>query len=157
MEDFKANQESPNRQNPKDDAEDLADFWSIQGDFIYLEFNSVPQEETFPRPLKYFDVTKSTHTDLDVMQEKRIDDYWNVDANRSLSDSWKGFTNFTPLKEEPPRGYMWSGERLAKIRTTTRPDHVCGLVCGPKLGKPLRIEKSKYGKTRSQNSTKLDD
>ena len=33
------------------------------------------------------------------MQEKRIDDYWNVDTNRSLSDSWKGFTKFTLLKE----------------------------------------------------------
>ena len=39
----------------------------------------------------YIDVTRSTYTDLDVMQEKRVDDYWNVDSNRSLSDSWKGF------------------------------------------------------------------
>ena len=41
----------------------------------------MPKEETFPIPLKYIDVTRSTHTDLDVMQEKRIDDYWNVDTN----------------------------------------------------------------------------
>ena len=47
----------------------------------------------FPRPpLKHFDVTRSTHTDLDVLQEKRIDDNWNVDSNRSLSDSWKELT-----------------------------------------------------------------
>ena len=39
----------------------------------------VPKEETFPVLLKYIDVTRYTHTDLDVLQEKRIDDYWNVD------------------------------------------------------------------------------
>ena len=75
----------------------------IQGDFIYLLHNEprvqlfVQKEETFLNPLKYIDVTRSSHTDLDVMQEKRIDDF--VDSNRSLSDSWKGFTKFIPLKE----------------------------------------------------------
>ena len=65
---------------PTDDA---ADFWSIQGDFIYRHHNEsrvqhyVPKEETYPIPLKNIDVTRSTHTDLDVLQEKKIDDYWN--------------------------------------------------------------------------------
>ena len=67
----------------------------------------MPKEETFHFALKYVDVTRSTQTDLDVMQDKRIDDCLNVDANRSLSDSWKGFTKFTLLKEKPPKGYMW--------------------------------------------------
>ena len=58
------------------------------------------------------------------MQEKRVDDYWNVGSNRSLSDSGKGFTKVNLLKEKPPRGYMWSGRRLTKVQTTTRPDHV---------------------------------
>ena len=68
-------------------------FWSIQGDFIYVHHVEprvqffVPKEESFPIPPKYIDVMKSTHTDLDVAPEKRIDDYWNVDGNRSLSDS----------------------------------------------------------------------
>ena len=84
----------------------------------------MPKEETFPIPLKYIDVPRSTHADLDVMQVKRVDDYWNVDANKHLSDSWKGFTKFTLLKENPPKGYMWSGRRLTKIQSTTRPDHV---------------------------------
>ena len=41
----------------------------------------MPKEETFPIPLKYIDVTMSTHTDVNVMQE-RINDCWNVDSNR---------------------------------------------------------------------------
>ena len=84
----------------------------------------VPKEETFPIPLKYIDVTRSTHIDLDVLQHKRIDDFWNVDSSRHLSNTWRGFTKITLLKEKPPKGYMWSGRRLTKIQTTTRPDHV---------------------------------
>ena len=45
-------------------------------------------------------------------------------GNRNLSDSWLDFTRFTLLNESPPNGYMWSGERLTKILTTSRPDHI---------------------------------
>ena len=105
-----------------------ADFWSIQGDFIYRHHVEprvqlyVPKEETYPIPPKYIYVIKSTHTDLDVMQEKRKDEYWNIDSNRNLSDSWKIFTKFTLLKEKHPNGKMWSGERMTKVHMTTRPD-----------------------------------
>ena len=68
----------------------------------------------------YIGVTRSAQTDLAVLQEKRVDDYWNFDSNRSLSDSWKGFTKFFLLTEWPPTGYMWSEARLTNIRTTTR-------------------------------------
>ena len=37
------------------------------------------------------------------MQEIRIDDYWNIDGSRDLSDSWTGFTQFTLLDEKPSR------------------------------------------------------
>ena len=110
------------------DAEARADVRSIPGDFIYRHHKEprvqlyVPKEETFPIPLKYIDVTRSTHTHLDVLQEKRIDDYWNVNSNRSLSDSRKGFTKLTLLK--PPKGYMRSGRRLTKNLTATRRDLV---------------------------------
>ena len=88
--------------------------------FIYRHHNeprvqlNVPKEETFLIPLKYIDVTRSAHTDLDVLQEKRTDDYWNVDGSRDLSDPWTGFTQFTLLEEKPPDGYMWSGWRLTR-------------------------------------------
>ena len=62
----------------KDDAEGGNNFLAISGDFIYrhqieprLQF-CVPREETFPIPLKFVDVTRTTQTDLDVMQEKRV-------------------------------------------------------------------------------------
>ena len=58
------------------------------------------------------------------MQERRIDDYWNIDGSRDLSGSWTGFTQFTLSKEKPPEGYMWSWERLTKRQATSRPDHL---------------------------------
>ena len=87
----------------------------MSGSFIYRHHVEPrvalysPREESFPVPLKYIDVTRTTHTNLDVEQEKRIDDYWNDDGSRDLSDHWTGFTQFTLLSEKPPDGYMWSG------------------------------------------------
>ena len=76
---------------------------------------------------------------------RRIDDCWNVDSNRYLSDSWQGFTKFTKWKEKPPKPKMWSVERLTKVQTTTRPDHVWPVVW-TKIGKADRIERNKNGK-----------
>ena len=69
-----------------------------------------PREESFPIPLKYIDVSRTTQTNLDVLQESRIDDYWNIDGSRDLSDSWTGFNQFTLLDDKPPDGYMCSGD-----------------------------------------------
>ena len=80
-----------------DDAEAKNVFWSISGNFIYRHHVEprvklyMPKEESFPIPLKYIDVTRITHTSLDVLMEKHIEDYWNVDEDRKLSDAWTGF------------------------------------------------------------------
>ena len=83
-----------------------------------------PREEPCPVPLKYIDFCRTTHTNLDVMQERRIDDYWNIDGSIDLSDSWTGFTQFTLSEEKPPDGYMWSGETLTRRQVTSKPDYL---------------------------------
>ena len=101
----------------------------MSGSFIYRHHVEPrvklysPREESFPIPLKYIDVSRTAHTNLDVKQEKRIDDYWNIDGSRDLSDPWTGFTQFTLLEEKPPDGFLWSGERLTRKQITSRPDH----------------------------------
>ena len=113
-----------------DAGEAINDFWSMSGNFIYRHHVEPgvklysPREESFPIPLKYIDFSRTTHTNLDVMQERLIDDHWNIDGSRDLSDSWTGFTQFTLLEEKPPDGYMWSGERLTRRQLTFRPDHL---------------------------------
>ena len=34
------------------------------------------------------------------MQESHIDDCWNIDGSRDLSDSWTGLTQFSLLEEK---------------------------------------------------------
>ena len=58
------------------------------------------------------------------MLEKNIEDCWNVDGEKELSDAWTGFTRFVLPKERPPEGYAWSGERLTRKQKTSRPDDV---------------------------------
>ena len=77
---------SPPQDSLLDAGEAINDFWSMSGNFIYryhveprVKLYS-PREESFPIPLKYMDVSRTTHTNLDVMQERRIDDYWNIDG-----------------------------------------------------------------------------
>ena len=103
-----------------DAGEAINDFWSMSGNFKNRHHVEPrvklysPKEESFPIPLKYIDVSRTTHTNLDVEQERRIDDYWNIDGSRDLSDSWTGFTQFTLLEEKPPDGQMWSGRETDK-------------------------------------------
>ena len=107
-----------------------------------------PKEKLFPIPLKYIDVIRSTHTDLDVAKEKRIDDYWNVDGDRTLSDSWTSFTRFTLLNETPPKRWRWSreGDWQKSKRHHVQITHC--LTPGQELEKPLKEEKNKNGQSQ---------
>ena len=121
------------------------------------ESNFTRREESFPIPLKYIDVSRTTHTNLDVKQEKRIDDYWNIDGSRDLSDPWTGFTQFTLLEEKAPDGYMWSGERLTRKKLTSRPDHLWPELW-KSMGKHAKLkEKQKWSneKFHLENARKL--
>ena len=93
-----------------DAGEAINDFWSMSRNFMYRHHVEprvklyLPREESFPLPMKYIDVSRTTHTNLDVKQETRIDDYWNIDGSRDLSGPWTGFTRLTLLEEKPPNG-----------------------------------------------------
>ena len=92
--------------------------------------------------LKYIDVNRTTRTNLDVMLERRIDDHWNLDGSRDLSDPWTGFTQFTLLEEKPPDGYLWSGERLTRKQFTSRSDDLWPELC-ESMGKHVKLKKEK--------------
>ena len=145
-----------------DAGEAINDFWFMSGNFIRHHVEPrvklySPREESFPIPLKYIDVSRTTHTNLDVKQEKRIDGYWNVDGSRDLSDPWTGFTQFTLLEEKPPEGYMWSGWRLKRKQLTSRPDHFWPEIWKT-MGRNAKLkEKQKWSdeKFHLENSRKL--
>ena len=85
---------------------------------------------------------------MDVKQEKRIDDYWNLDGSIDLSDSWTGFTQFILLEEKPPDGYLWS----ARKQLTSRPDHLWPELW-EKMGKHVKL---KEGQKWSHEKLHLD-
>ena len=76
----------------------------------------------------------------------------------TCQNSWRGFTKFTLLKEKPAIGYMWSGVRLTKIQSTTRPDHVWPEVwtniCEATQNRENQ-EKKKNEKPKLDNARKL--
>ena len=106
---------SPPQDSYPDAGEARNDFWSMSGNFKNRHHVEPrvklysPREESFPIPLKYIDVSRTTQTNMDVVEESRIDDYWNIDGSRDLSDSWTGLTQFTLLSEKPIYGQN-SGE-----------------------------------------------
>ena len=63
---------SPSHDSLPDAGEAMNDFWSVSGNFIYRHHveprvkHYSPREESFPIPLKYIDVYRTTHTNLDV-------------------------------------------------------------------------------------------
>ena len=103
-----------------DAGEAVNDFWSMSGNIIYRHHVEPrvklysPREEPFPIPMKYIDVSRTTHTNLDVKQESRIDECWNINGPRDVSDFWTSYTQSTLLDEKPPDGYMWSEKKLTK-------------------------------------------
>ena len=151
----------PNDSFP-DAGEAINDLWSMSGNFIYRHHVEPrvklysPREESFTI-LKFFDVSRTTTTNLDVMQERRIHDYWSIDGSRDLSGSWTGFTQFTLLDEKLTDGYMWSGWRLTRKQLTSRPDHLWPELW-EKMGKNAKLkEKQKWSheKFHLDNARKL--
>ena len=152
----------PPHESFPDAGEAINDFWSMSGSFIYRHhveprvklYSS--REESFPIPLKYVDVSRTTHTNLDVKQEKRIDDHWNIDGFRDLSDSWTGFTQVTRSQEKPPDGYMWSSGRLTRRQLTSRPDHLWPKLW-IKLGRNAKLKEKHNGHLKNRNSIMPED
>ena len=117
----------------------------------------MPTEESFPIPQKCFDVSRTTDTTSDVMSEKHADDYWNIDGERALSDSWTGFTRFIELHARPPDGYTWSVGRLTRKQTTSRPDNVWPDMSKHVSDASKRKEKQQWaiGKPKLDNAKRL--
>ena len=92
-----------------------------------------------------------------MKQERRIDDYWNIDGSRDLSDYWTGFTQFTLFEEKPPDVYMSSRRRLTRKQLTFRPDYLRPEFW-IKMGKNAKLKerpKSSQGLSQLDKARKL--
>ena len=118
-------------QNKKTKRQFGKDFWSMQGDFVYRHHIEprvqlhVPTERTFPIPLKYLDVTRSTFTDLDIAQEIEF-----MIVGTSMETKNFGFVDrfhevYSIQRGTSQRIHLIRAVRLTKNQTTSRPDHMC--------------------------------
>ena len=89
---------------------------------------------------------------MDVLEESRIDDCWNVDADRNLSDSWQDSRNSLYWAKNFPKDAC--GPVSAWQRFKQPPDQImCGLEHGLACQKQLR-KKASMGHLKKP---KLDD
>ena len=104
---------------------------------------------------------------MDVKQEKRIDDYLNIDGCRDVFDPWTGSyyllleekagSYYLLLEEEAPDGFVWSGVKLTREQLTSRPDHLWPELW-TSMGKHAKLkEKEKWSneKIHLENARKL--
>ena len=89
-------------------------------------------KEGFPKPLNYIDVQRQTKTSIDVFNEATIDDYRNVDGDKSLSDPWICVTRFELLNTKihqkdrcglpvtTRRGHIWPEEWSSVSKSSQR-------------------------------------
>ena len=97
--------------------------------------------------MKYNDVTRTTHTSLDVLLEKNIDDYWNVDGESELFDTWTGFTRFILLN-----WFTWSGARQTRKNKNKRQDPTMyGRICKSMCLMQRKRKQNKNGPSRNQD------
>ena len=121
-------------QGPIQEVEAEPDFWSINDDVVIVHHRNsrsqlyVPDEATFPIPLRYIDVVRRTTTDIDSADEHEIQDFWTKDGARELTGQWFGKTVFKILRPPAPFGWDWVEGRLTKIQKTTRPGHLLSLI-----------------------------
>ena len=70
--------------------------------------------------------------DIDVVRNKNkldnlqrsIDDLWNSDGERTLSESWSGASRFRILNKSPFQGDSWVAGGLTKKQVTSRPEMI---------------------------------
>ena len=121
-------EEDDKQSNTSQDRE-RQDYWVIAGTTLTRMHVTprrrlyVPTDEDSDIPLKFLDVTRRTHTDMDHLSESIIRDEWCTGDNddRELSSWWTGCTKFDILRPAPPPGKMWVGPQLYDKRETTRP------------------------------------
>ena len=94
--------------------------------------SNVPREETLPILIKHIDVT-ATHTSLDVMMEKHVEDCWNVDGEKRIVRCMDWLHKICSVKGKATgRICMVRGETHEKAKiplVQTRYGQKCGSIC----------------------------
>ena len=146
--------------DPDSGVEARREFWSTIGNHINRNHVAprtklfVPQDDC-PIPLKYIVVQRQTKTNIDVLREATIDDYWNIDGDKSLSEPC--VTRFEQHNKEPPKGHMWVQGRLTKKQVTARPEYIWPAPWSIMSKNSQRKAISKWAEEKQKTDAARDD
>ena len=98
----------------------------------------VPHHSTFPIPIEYVDVLRTTWTDLDEAALSMFKDIWTTELDKDLGVLWTGRTVFYLLRPKPPPKKMWAGEKLINAKKTSRPPYIDSRVWSDSISDPMR-------------------
>ena len=117
----------------------------------------MPKEESFPIPVKYIDVTRTTHTSLDVLLEKilKITGTWMEKENYRTHG--QGITRFILLNERPPDGYTWSGGETHEETNDFKTRQCTARYVEAYAWMHRKRKQSKNGPSRNQSSIMPDN
>ena len=101
-------------------------------------------------------VTRTIQTSLDVMLDKHLENYWNVDGEQELSDAWRGFTRFILLNEGHLMGAHGLGRDLHENKQLLV-QMMYGQICGSVCPMQQKRKQNKNGPSRNQSSTMPDN
>ena len=151
-----ANRKSLNRQNRKMTLKSeipsglykVASFIVIT---LNLEFNSyVPKEETFPIPLRNIDVTRTTYSNLDLIQAKRIDDFWNSEEKSLRFMDW--FHKSCSVERGTSQRTKVVQEETDKCFKRLRDGITSGRSMDQSQQSSAKVRKTTVGRTKRQSS-----
>ena len=146
-----------------DAGEAIDDFWSMSGSFIYRHHVEPrvkpysPREESFPIPLKYIDVSRTTHPNLDVKKRSALMIIGTLMAFETCQIRGQVSHNLLSWKKKLPMDICGPGERLTRKQLTSRPDHLWPELW-KSMGKNAKLkEKQKWSeeKIHLDNARKL--
>ena len=110
------------------------DYWFVNNDVVTRyhvtprSYLYIPQEHSFPIPLKYIDVQRKTKTNLEDLAEATTEDVWYDPENeyKIIQPSLKfvGQTRFDIIRPAPPEEYYWVMGRLTRKQETQRPENI---------------------------------
>ena len=110
-----------------DAGEAINDFWSMSGNFIYRDHVEPrvklypSRKESFPIPLKYIDVSRTTHTNLDVKQETHrwfLEYRWVKRRAKSERSSFGRIVMGKAIWENPIAARLGKGFQLGMLIRT---------------------------------------
>ena len=80
---------------------------SYRDHFVPREQFYVQRESSFPIALKFIHVARQTKTNLNILEESIIDDRWNSDEHRILSEKCERMHANPKPKQTTTQGLHW--------------------------------------------------